>query len=55
MEKRKKIFRVVLIVFAVVVLLFAGVRLYLQSLLPAIDGELRGSAVAESVAITRDS
>lgn len=55
MEKRKKIFRVVLIVFGVVVLLFAGVRLYLQSLLPAIDGELRGSAVAESVAITRDS
>jgi len=55
MEKRKKIFRIVLIVLSVAVLLFAGVRIYLQTLLPEIDGELRGSAVTESVTITRDS
>lgn len=55
MEKKKKIFRIVLIVLSVAVLLFAGVRIYLQTLLPEIDGELRGSAVTESVTITRDS
>jgi len=55
MEKRKKIFRIVFIVLGVAVLLFAGVRIYLQTLLPKIDGELRGSAVTENVTITRDS
>lgn len=55
MEKKKKIFRVVLVAFGVVAIFFAGIRIYLQMQLPDIDGELRGGAVTDKVTITRDS
>ena len=55
MDRRKKILRIVLVACGVVAVLFAGVRIYLQTLLPDIDGELRMQALSAKVTVVRDT
>ena len=55
MDRKKKILRVVLVACGVVAVLFAGVRIYLQTLLPEIDGELRMQALSAKVTVVRDA